>query len=246
MKKVGWISLAVIVYLVALLALFPARFALQFAPLPENVQLGGVSGSIWHGYIDALRVDNYMLRDIQWRLTPWALLTGQLRVNVTINDHADNIVVGSAKAHIRRHQLALYDVQADARLTDLLMFSPQPVPVQMRGQVELAISRFIYGQPLCRELAGNLYLRNAAMQVGNNWESLGSFDTSLSCSEGQVMAEVGEPNVVGLSAAVVINPHGAQGEFELTPGADAPRTVRNLINMMPPQARQRQSFTLRF
>lgn len=246
MKKALWIILAVVVYLGALVALIPARFAMQFAPLPEYVQVGGISGSIWHGRADALRVGEHMLRDIEWQLAPLPLLTGQIRVAVNVHEHADNILIGSAQLRVRSNQLAVYNLHADARLTDILAFAPQPVPVPVRGQLELQIDHFIYGQPVCNELQGRLYIHGGAIQVGRDWETLGPMDAHLHCADGQVVAEISEPNPLGLSASVHVHLNGARGEFELSPGADAPRTVRNLINMLPAEARQRQSFSVRF
>ncbi|RUO29689.1 type II secretion system protein N [Aliidiomarina soli] len=246
MKKLLIVLALIGAYLCALVALLPARFALQFVQLPAQVQLGGVQGSLWSGSVDALRVEDIMLRQVSWRLQPLSLLRGQLAAVIEVDDHVDNILVGGAVVKTSSGQLQVDNLQLQARLTDMAAFAPQPSPLPLRGDVELTIAHFVWGQPLCTELQGQIRVQGAAVQVGREWEELGMLQAQLSCADGQVYGELDEPNDLGLSASVQASLQMAQGHFQLNPGNDAPRSVRNLISLLPEQARQQQRFSVRF
>lgn len=255
MKKVLWALAALVVFVVFLVVSMPARFALQFIDVPAGVQLGGVSGRIWRGEVDAVRAGDIILRDVQWRLRPAHLLSGQLRLDVVIGEHVDNLVVGQARLGIRRTQVSVSQMILEARLTDLAAYAPQPSPFPLRGDVQLRVDSFIIEQPfsgqafteqqVCTQANGRVELLEGAMQVGANWESLGELQATLGCEQGWVTGEL-LPNTLGLTAFIRMNMHQAQGEFQIHESAQAPRSVRNLVAMLPEQARRVQRFSLNF
>lgn len=251
MKKTGLIALLLTAYLVALVVLLPARFVMQFLLIPNgqgqmNIQLGGVTGSIWRGHADTLVVDTLILRDLNWTLRPLALLRGALAVDIEVADHLDNIAVGRGRIEARRNQLRVKNLIVNARLDDVAAFSPTPSPLPLRGDIEVRVAEFTYGQPVCAVLQGGIELRGGAIQVGQNWDALGPLSAELGCASGQISAQLVEPNNIGLSATAEFNLYGAQGEYQITSSPEAPRTIRNLVAMLPEQARQRQRFTIRF
>lgn len=69
-------ALAVAVYLVALLALFPASLALRwFAPAVPGLALGAADGTLWSGRIGGVEYRGLDLGVAEWSLQPLALLT---------------------------------------------------------------------------------------------------------------------------------------------------------------------------
>lgn len=62
--------LAMVVYVIAMLALFPARLAWHWfaeeAAAAENVQVTGITGSIWRGQADQADINGIQLSDISW------------------------------------------------------------------------------------------------------------------------------------------------------------------------------------
>lgn len=244
-KKVLWALTALVVFMVFLLVSMPARFALQFVELPTGVQVGGVSGTLWRGEIDAVRADEIMLRDVHWRMRPLALLGGQLQLDVRIGEHVENLVVGEGTLAIRSAQVRVRDMQLEARLMDLAGYAPQPSPFPLRGDVQLQLTNLVLGQPVCSEVQGKVELQGGAMQVGPTWEELGELQAVLGCEDGRLTAEL-MPNTLGLTAFMRMDMQHAQGEFQISESAQAPRSVRNLVAMLPEQARRVQRFSVRF
>ena len=245
MNKVWWALIALVVFTLFLIVSMPARFALQFVDLPAGVQVGGVTGSVWRGEVDAVRADTIMLRDVQWRVRPLALLGGRFQVDLEIGEHVDNLVVGKGTLALGRSQTQISRLLLEARLNDLAAFAPQPSPFPLRGDVQLQIDDLALGQPLCRQAQGQVELRGGAMQVGPTWEDLGELQATLGCDDGWLTAEL-MPNHLGLTAAIRLTSQQAQGQFQIHVSEQAPRSVRNLVAMLPEQARRVQRFAIQF
>lgn len=75
MKK--YVVAGFLVLLVVLTVTFPARVAYRWLA-PPDLQLSGISGSIWNGTAAEGLAGGAYLRDISWRMKPAALLTGKL------------------------------------------------------------------------------------------------------------------------------------------------------------------------
>jgi len=50
--------------------------------IPGNIQIGGVEGTLWNGYIHSLDINGWQLRDTRWNLNPAALLLGRLSASI--------------------------------------------------------------------------------------------------------------------------------------------------------------------
>lgn len=246
MKTVVAVVACVVLFILTLLVTVPARFALQFVALPANVEVGGVEGTLWRGEADALLIDDIMLRQISWRLRPWSLFSAQLVADVEVAEHVDNLLIGKGRVRASSRQLAVSGLQLEARLVDLAAYAPEPSPFPLRGDVVLIVNSFILGQPLCEQADGRVELIGGALQVGQSWENLGPLEATLGCDNGLLSAELNEPNNIGLSASMRASLNSASGEFQIQQSADAPRSIRNLVSMLPAQALQVQRFNLVF
>ena len=68
-------------FVAAFVAMFPARVAYDWF-VPQAVQVSGLDGSIWSGSATGASVAGLYLRDVNWRLRPLRLLTGQLAASI--------------------------------------------------------------------------------------------------------------------------------------------------------------------
>ncbi|MGL5358201.1 MAG: type II secretion system protein N, partial [Shewanella sp.] len=97
MSLIKKIVIGVVIYLAFLLALFPAKVAVGLAPLPANISLSGVSGSIWSGAIETLNVDSRQLEQLRWELSPWGLFLGKVNLELQLGSRATPV---SAKGEL--------------------------------------------------------------------------------------------------------------------------------------------------
>lgn len=72
-----FIIAGLLVFLVVLVVSFPARVAYRWFA-PPDLQLSGISGSVWNGAATEGMAGGAYLRGIEWRLKPAGLLSGKL------------------------------------------------------------------------------------------------------------------------------------------------------------------------
>lgn len=75
------IATGLLAFVAAFVAMFPARVAYDWF-VPQAVQVSGLDGSIWSGSATEASVAGLYLRDVNWRLRPLRLLTGQLAASI--------------------------------------------------------------------------------------------------------------------------------------------------------------------
>ena len=73
----SWLALGGGAYLAFLLTAFPAGTAYRWFA-PADVELSGLSGTLWSGGAAAGSIGRFPVRDFRWRLRPWSLLLGRI------------------------------------------------------------------------------------------------------------------------------------------------------------------------
>ncbi|HTE40558.1 MAG TPA: type II secretion system protein N [Steroidobacteraceae bacterium] len=110
-----WLLIAVLAYLVFLIATIPAVRMLPRL-IPFGIQAVGASGTLWNGQVAALNARGISLGATQWRLQPWRLVTGKLGASIhskNDNGYIDaDVVVGFSGAIQLRNVRALLPLNA--------------------------------------------------------------------------------------------------------------------------------------
>ncbi len=70
-------GLGVVCVLLFAISLFPARLAFQLLA-PDGISAFGLRGTVWKGSADVIDLPGLQLRNTEWDLAGWRLLTGQL------------------------------------------------------------------------------------------------------------------------------------------------------------------------
>ena len=74
----------VAVFIVGAVALFPARAAYHWF-FPDEIRLSGIGGTVWNGRASEGQIDALYLRNLNWTVSPWALLRGALKLEVSVS-----------------------------------------------------------------------------------------------------------------------------------------------------------------
>lgn len=251
-----WLLWLIPVYLVALVALAPARLLLlaideQRMPL----QLSAVSGSLWRGS-STLRAPlptggELQLNAVQWQLNPWALLTGRAVVAVEIPAAAGNLIYGQAQLQVSR-QAAELSANLQGALQPAIQQLQLPVPITLAGNFELQIDQYQIADfasgKLCDVLSGQLATRNTEMRLNQQWYELGDYLTQFSCTDQHgIVATIDDNNLVGLrlNARVDGTTSAPQVRVDgsLKPTLQTPKPVTELLVFIgKPDAQGRYSF----
>ncbi len=88
--RLGLVGLAVVGFLLALWLQLPAALLLRFLPsplpAPWAIAPGGLAatGTVWAGELRGLMVGGMPIRSLNWQLSPWRVLAGQLQGSAVV------------------------------------------------------------------------------------------------------------------------------------------------------------------
>ncbi|RUO37419.1 hypothetical protein CWE13_05525 [Aliidiomarina shirensis] len=226
------ISLIVLVYVIGLIVLFPAKVAIGFAPIPDNVTIGRVDGTIWRGSIERVESQGLSFHDVGWRLKAADLVRLRATADIDIPRHPNNILQGQAQVQASANAIKVRDASFGADLENILVLSPVSSPIPLQGGVSMRISDFELGSPVCNALVGQVIAVQVQAQFGARWENLGDYETNLGCSEGRIAIAMPEDNLLGLSVNGNVAPTGIDLRIGIAPRDGAPQGIRDLLQWL--------------
>ncbi len=235
MKKLKWTVIAVSLFVALLIIKMPAEHLLHRLPLPQNVQLGAVEGSVWSGRIRTLLVDETLLENVQWDLNVWAFLTGGVEGELSIG-HRTSFIRGKGHLRLTPTRVSVQDLTLELPAAAISRYLPLPIPMQIGGDVRVDIKRFRQAEPICNELEGRVdwfqgSVNNMLMKQPLRLEQTTAI---LSCVDGGVLADISDnEGMLGLKAKVALpDPAHYKIEAVVDPAADAPRSIRDGLEMI--------------
>jgi general secretion pathway protein N len=199
-----WGFLCLLVYVVFLIIKLPAVQVLSRLPLPEDIQLNGVSGTIWNGQAQQLLVRGLPIEQLSWQLAFLPLLTGTGQVYVDGGNirQMDEISV-KGNISLANGQLQADNLQLYLPTAWVIASLPLPVAVNASGRFKLVLQELDYSDH-CQVLNGKGHWLKAQVQGNKRPIVLGNFEADLSCVNQDVVLTVNEPNRFGLSAVARI------------------------------------------
>ena len=196
--KIALLCLAA--YLLFLLANLPAAQVIPRLPLPAQLNIQDLSGTIWDGRARLVTYQGIPLNQVQWQLSPWGLLSGALWLELDAGNSRDaeqvslkgSLVLGQNRVATDGLQLFLP--------TDLIIAQfPLPLPVNAAGRFRVQLDKLSY-QDGCQELQGTGQWLNAQVAGTQGYIPLGNFEADLACQQQDLLINIREPNSFGLSA----------------------------------------------
>ncbi|MCH1930471.1 type II secretion system protein N [Shewanella sp. A25] len=233
MSVIKKVIVGVLIYLVFLLVLFPANVAVRFAPLPSDVMISGVSGSIWSGNIETLKVQQRQVEQLHWELSPWALLTGKVKVDLQVGSRA-TAVSGKGLITWSPSGISAQGLRFDAPDSFLIGNAKLPFRTEIQGEVSLLVENLEQGKPWCEQLSGKLFLNqtNVKNQFGNY--PLGNIELGLSCVEGRVQLATDETkNQLGIKGTLQLDEgNTVKVAAKIKETNDQPEDMRKSLSML--------------
>ncbi|MCE9680134.1 type II secretion system protein N [Shewanella sp. AS1] len=204
MSLVKKIAIGFVVYLVFLVALFPASVAVSLAPLPNMVKISGVSGSVWSGSAEQVLIGQRQLELVSWELNPWGLLLGKADLDLTVGNRA-HAVNGKGLVSLSTSGVDIEQLRFDAPSEFLLGNSRLPFRTQVEGNFSLIVQQLTQGTSWCEQLSGKMFAQQ--LQVNNQFGKypLGDVELGLSCVDGNIKIATDETmNALGVSGSALL------------------------------------------
>ncbi|MFA3790982.1 type II secretion system protein N [Aliiglaciecola sp. SL4] len=233
-QVVKWSLLGLLAFLVLLIIKLPASQVIYRANQSSDLSIEGVHGTIWNASASSINANNLTIEDVNWQVSFWDLLTGQLTLDIDGGDLRANDKV-SIKGlvsinmfdpnHVQSSDLTVY-LPAGMAIAQV----PLPIAVNAGGRFKVALTELDYAGK-CIDLSGNGQWLNAKLEglIGLNEPlSLGNFEANLSCIEDDILVKITPPNVFNLTADARI-PHNFKvklnGQFK--PDNSLPKQVQD-------------------
>jgi len=230
-KKIKIIILAVVFYLVFIIAMLPARFVVAQFAVPSHIKLGAVEGTIWSGRIASVKVNQMMLESLSWQLQLSPLLLLNLAADVTVGNR-DSEISGQGEIVLAGGEFSVNDLTLNASAQHLSAINPLPMGLTASGQLLLKVAHYQQAQPWCEQLVGDLSLTKGKIASNFGQVPIEKAKVALSCDAGAVIATLTPTsNSLGIDAKVSVSP---TRKLNLTgfvePLGDAPQDFINLLD----------------
>ena len=185
---------------IALVVTFPARIAYQWVSSPL-IAMSGISGSVWSGKAREFSTNGVYLRDLEWRVLPFQLLTGKIAYSISASP-----VSGFFESDIA------IGLDGTATLTDL----SAALPLQMvegavkvpglRGQASLQFERVQLVHGRAAAMDGSVAIADLVVPIVHRG-SLGGYKAEFFTQNNGIMASVEDTDgVIDLAGSLQIKP----------------------------------------
>jgi len=184
-----FVIIGVITLLLGLLIIFPARVAHHWFT-PEVVAISGIQGSIWRGHALEGEIGGIYVRNLNWRMRPWQLLTGELAYDIEadavsgfVNGEVAIGVGGSASIRNLTASMSLQSMQSIVGMPGL------------DGTANLQFERLVFENGIPVAAAGTLEVANLVAPLIHR-SSVGGFRAEFFTQESGIVASVEDTDAV--------------------------------------------------
>lgn len=219
--------IGLVILLIGLVAMFPARVAYNWVS-PPGVAIAGIEGTVWSGRALEGQVAGLYLRDIGWRMRPLALFKGQLAYAVEADAAS-----GFASANVALGvggRAVLEDLTASLSLQALQQLVNMP---GLDGAASLQFERleFVDGVPVAAN--GVLEVANVRVPIVHR-SSLGGFRAEFFTQDTGIVASVEDVNaVVDLAGSLSLSADRTyQFIGQVAPTDDTPSELRDQMRFL--------------
>jgi len=174
------IIILTLLFLVLVIVFAPVRLAENFIPESNDLSISGMQGSIWSGRIDLLEIKDWALKNIDYDLSVFALLSGTIGGSAKINkgDIKGDLSFGIAD----QNSIAISDGNIEISALNFERYLPFP-GIELNGKFltnELS-AQLVDKKPII--MTGETSWKGASVSIAAKKYELGNFqiiwDTDL-------------------------------------------------------------------
>ncbi len=191
-SRIGYALIFCGIYALSLLAIIPASFVSEsLEKRVEGLTLYGVKGTAWSGELQALEINGTRLKNIEWSLSPFTLLLGNARLQLSLNSdglRGDGMVeIGLLSGSTTLQDVKIkFPIEKYEQQLGLAGFD-------LNGDVDLDLGQLTYQDGIISDLSGVLVWHQAgisgALDLGDLQADFSQHDGSLNA----VLSDRGGP-----------------------------------------------------
>jgi len=243
MKK--WFAFSAIfltVYSVFLIATIPANYIIGNVNLPKNISVNGVTGTIWQGQIEQIRLGNTRVEKTKFELNFWSLLALHAKLNLTFGDPMLAGPEGELVLTVSQDFVELNDAEILMTANEIAQQLTLPLPITAQGDVSLILPEVTIALPYkneCISVNGHVdWLKAGVVALDQNIK-LGKLIADITCEKGLFTAKVSPQNNLGLTFRARIEKTGRlSGQGYMKPGSKFPKQLKSTLPFLGRQDNQ--------
>lgn len=156
-----YLLLGVVALLLFLVMRFPAPVAYSLAAgnLGGQVKLAGISGTLWQGEAQQLQLNKQVVADLNWQLSAWSLLLGELSGEVSLHQDkaylqsqlttplsGGEVVASDIEGRLPLNLIQPYLAQLPLPLEGVLSLKLKTLQLDAAGRPQQAEGRIVWHQ----------------------------------------------------------------------------------------------------
>ncbi|WP_413113154.1 type II secretion system protein N [Thaumasiovibrio sp. DFM-14] len=178
----------VAVLLSSMIAHLPVSWLYSQFPVVRGLNVDGLEGTVWQGRASNVRFQKNNYGHVQWQLSAWKLLLGDAQFQVRFGRGSDWNISGRGVVGYDVSGPYAENLMASMPVTQLMRFSPMPLPIDLDGNLELALQRYRFATPYCEQLDGKLFWQSGGISTPLGDIEPGNAFADLRCDGGNVIA----------------------------------------------------------
>lgn len=234
MKKVvtGFV-LVLVSYILFLLALTPANFALSKTTLPPQVNIKNLTGSVWNASAEQVSYNGINLHNVDSSLSVFSLIMFTPSVDVNFGQSTAKGPDGELSIAVDGNNIQLTNVDINLKAQDILHQVNLNLPIDAKGSVNLSIDEMTLAGQTCQSGAGKINWSKASVNAYKEQIDIGGLTADLKCETGKLVVIIDENNIFGLNYKAVLDARGlVSGEGFIKPPANFPEKLKPMLSLI--------------
>ena len=193
-----------VVIIISLLYKLPAKFVYRQFAANSPVELVGISGSVWSGHVEQINIRQISIGDIDWTLSPFALLFGEASIQW---QSSDPVVMLSGELLLSSDVISVTNTHGSIDLLAIAQRFPSQ-DLLPDGIINIKIDAIDLDQEKFLKVKGHINWKKAGM-IAPEIISFGGFNAELTSRNGQLLMQLSDADgAVSLSGNVMFTRYG--------------------------------------
>ena len=232
-NKIAIVVICLITYMGFLIVTLPTTLVLNQVSLPKNIQISGVSGSIWNTDITQANIQGTSVKKINAKLSFWSLFTLTPKLSISFGDSFSAGPEGKLELKLSSTKAQINDLLLLVKANQIAQQLPLPLPMSAKGDVEITLLTAeidLKNNNQCIAANGTVSWSKSGVIALEQNVKLGNLNADIACDNGAITATISPKNDLGLTFTAYVRAGGkVSGNGFLKPGDKFPQQLNDAL-----------------
>ncbi len=242
-----WYLLVFVLMLITSLVVhIPASWVYAQLPAQRGVEVTGISGTIWQGQVQQLKINRQSYGSLSWGFQASKLLAAKLEYQIRFGRGSSIKLDGKGFVGVGFSGVYANNVLASLPIQQVRDYIPTQVPVELKGLFELSLASLKYEQPWGEEATGSLAWTGSGIISPIGQLTPGPVIADITCQAQniEVLGKQNNPQVMSEFKASLNEQARYESLAWFKPGAEFPSSMTEQLKWLgEPNAQGRYQFS---